>query len=81
MLPKMIRMADLKERGIVDSHQTLSIRIEKQGFPPGRLLGPNTRAWTEDEVAQWLDSRPQPIPSEPDVKRSRGRPRKVAAGA
>jgi len=28
------------------------------GFPPGRLLGPNTRAWTEPEVAEWIDIRP-----------------------
>lgn len=81
MLPKLIRLADLKELGIIDSHQTLSIRIEKQGFPPGRLLGPNTRAWTEDEVSEWLNSRPAPTASPPDGKRPRGRPRKASVGA
>ncbi|MGO9773938.1 MAG: helix-turn-helix transcriptional regulator [Roseiarcus sp.] len=32
--------------------------IDDQGFPPGVLLTPNARAWTEAEVNDWLASRP-----------------------
>ena len=58
MIPTLLRYSDLKERGIVENWQTLSNWIEREGFPPGRLIGPNTRAWTTDEVGDWLASRP-----------------------
>ena len=54
----LIRYYDLKARKIVRNRQTLANWIRREGFPPGRVVGPNTRAWTEDEVAEWLDSRP-----------------------
>ena len=53
-----IKLADLKARHIVENWPTLSRRIREEGFPPGRLLGPNTRAWTEAEIDEWLASRP-----------------------
>jgi predicted DNA-binding transcriptional regulator AlpA len=55
---KFLRFRDLQEAGIVASWPMLSRRIERDGFPPGRKLGPNTRVWTEQEVRAWLDSRP-----------------------
>jgi hypothetical protein len=57
-VPTFLRFADLKARGIVPNWPTLTRWIETQGFPPGRLLGPNIRAWTADEVADWLGTRP-----------------------
>ena len=54
----MLRFSDLKRRGIVNSWPVLRRRVERDGFPPGRMLGPNTRAWTEEEVQVWIDSRP-----------------------
>jgi predicted DNA-binding transcriptional regulator AlpA len=54
---KYLRYPDLVEAGIVANRVTLH-RMIKSGFPPGRLLGPNTRAWTETEVEAWLASRP-----------------------
>jgi hypothetical protein len=59
--PIMLRFNDLKARGVVNNWVTLLSWIEKQGFPPGRLLGPNTRAWTDQEVAEWIASRPTPF--------------------
>jgi predicted DNA-binding transcriptional regulator AlpA len=53
----LLRFRDLKERGIVSNHVTLTRWIEREGFPPGLLLGPNTRAWREAEVEAWLASR------------------------
>lgn len=55
---KILRFKDLKERGVVDNRVTLSRRIKDHGFPPGFLLGPNSRAWTEDEIEAWLKARP-----------------------
>ena len=52
---KLLRFKDLKERGIVNNRATLSRRIREHGFPPGFLLGPNSRAWTEDEIEGHLE--------------------------
>ncbi len=58
MTKRLLRFADLKARGIVNNRVTLSHWIEGQGFPPGFLLGPNSRAWTEESVEAWLSGRP-----------------------
>jgi Prophage CP4-57 regulatory protein (AlpA) len=55
---KWLRFADLKARGIITSRPMLLRRIEHDGFPPGRMLGANTRAWPENEIDAWLESRP-----------------------
>lgn len=55
-----LRYTDLVARGIVRNRPTLSNWIRDYGFPPGQLIGPNARAWREDEVQAWLDSRPTP---------------------
>jgi predicted DNA-binding transcriptional regulator AlpA len=62
---KLLRYPDLVTAGVVANRVTLGRLIKNQQFPPGRLLGPNTRAWTETEVEQWLASRP--IVRAPDV--------------
>jgi predicted DNA-binding transcriptional regulator AlpA len=67
MMTTFLRYRDLEARGIVRSWAALRYKIKNNGFPPGRYLGPNTRAWTEDEVQAWLDA----LPTE--------NPRKVAA--
>jgi predicted DNA-binding transcriptional regulator AlpA len=54
----LLRFADLKRMGIVSNWQTLGRRIRDQGFPPGIKLGPNTRAWPQDQVMDWVASRP-----------------------
>jgi predicted DNA-binding transcriptional regulator AlpA len=58
MVTRLLRFRDLKERGIVPSWTMLRIRIDQHGFPPGRMIGPNTRAWTEEEIDVWVKSRP-----------------------
>jgi hypothetical protein len=69
-IPRFLRQKNLTERGISGSHQqTRHLQIH-HGFPLGRLLGPNTRVWTEDEIIAWLDSRPVD-PS--DIAIARGR--------
>jgi predicted DNA-binding transcriptional regulator AlpA len=50
---------DLVARGIVANRVTLGRWIRDQGFPAGRLLGPNSRRWPEHEIDAWLAARPQ----------------------
>ena len=73
MISRHLRYRDLQERGIVPNRGTL----RDQGFPPGRLVGPNTRLWNETEITAWLASRPtelKPAPKlKPGSRRGRGR--------
>jgi hypothetical protein len=52
------RYRDLKARKIVENRTQLKHLIEKYGFPSGVMLGPNTRAWPDDELELWLSARP-----------------------
>lgn len=54
-----LRYKDLVERGIVRNRMTLSRWIRFHGFPRGIMLGPNTRAWAEDEIEAYLEKRRQ----------------------
>jgi predicted DNA-binding transcriptional regulator AlpA len=58
MLHRQLRFRDLKSRGVVDNWVTLNSWIDNEGFPPGRLIGPNIRTWNEPDVVAWLESRP-----------------------
>jgi predicted DNA-binding transcriptional regulator AlpA len=57
-IAKYLRFIDLVEAGIVSNRVTLTRLIKTKQFPPGKLLGPNSRAWTEKEIELWLESRP-----------------------
>jgi predicted DNA-binding transcriptional regulator AlpA len=65
MINRQLRYRDLKERGVVPNRVTLGNWIDKCGFPHGRLVGPNTRLWDEEEVVAWLASRPTEKKSAP----------------
>ncbi len=54
---KLLRYADLVEREILNNRMTLKRWIESSGFPPGFLLGPNTRVWDEADIIAWLEYR------------------------
>jgi hypothetical protein len=54
----LLRFADLKAGGVVRNWPTLRRWIEREGFPPGRRIAPNTRAWTPAEIEGWIASRP-----------------------
>ena len=63
MSSRFVRFRDLKARGIVDSWPQLNNLIKKYGFPRGRMLSPNVRAWDEEkEIEPWLASRPAVSP-------------------
>jgi hypothetical protein len=77
---KRLRFSDLKERNIVRNRVTLQDWTKRRGFPTGHMTGPNSRTWGEDEVEEWLASRPTeakaPLPL--GEGKRRGRPRKNA---
>src|SRR5262245_60618867 len=58
MLEKLLRYPDLKALGIVKSHAQLKNLIQNYSFPAGKLLTPNCRTWTEQEIKHWIGSRP-----------------------
>ena len=58
MIEKLLRFKDLKNQGVVTSWPQFRRMQEHYGFPAGRLLGMNIRAWTESEVKQWLTACP-----------------------
>ena len=60
---RLLRFRDLRERGIINNWPALRYRIDRDGFPPGRMIGPNSRAWTEAEVDAWIKSRPTAGPA------------------
>ena len=60
MATVLLRFSDLKARGIVGNWTTLNNWIKREGFPPGIKLGPNTRAWPESEIEEWLAGRDKP---------------------
>jgi predicted DNA-binding transcriptional regulator AlpA len=80
MISRHLRYRDLEERGIVPNRGTLRNWIRDQGFPPGSLVGPNTRLWQEAEITAWLASRPTELKAAPKLKPSsrRGRPKAEA---
>ena len=50
MTQKILRFADLKSHGgCCNWPQLRRLCVEKNGFPPGRMLGENSRFWTERE--------------------------------
>jgi predicted DNA-binding transcriptional regulator AlpA len=81
VVTNLLRFRDLKARGIANSWTMLKLRIERDGFPPGRMIGPNSRAWSEEEIDQWFKSRPIAGPGAPRGAAKRNRDRKAAAGA
>jgi len=75
---RLLRFKDLRERGIIANWPMLKRRIERDGFPVGKMIGPNQRAWIESEVDSWVKSRPTAGPEPKGVaKHRRGNPRKA----
>jgi predicted DNA-binding transcriptional regulator AlpA len=72
-MTKYLRYANLAERGLVKNRATLKNLIDKCGFPPGRLIGPNTRAWTEDEIDAYVAGCPVAAKPTPPSPRRRAR--------
>jgi predicted DNA-binding transcriptional regulator AlpA len=70
-MTRLLRFRDLRERGIINNWPMLKRRIKDDGFPLGRMIGPNSRAWTEAEVDAWIKSRPTAGPAPRGVAKVR----------
>ena len=57
--PIYLRFRDLKDRGLVRNRTTLGRWIRDRGFPPGTMIGLNTRVWTAEEIDKWVDKQRQ----------------------
>lgn len=55
---KLLRFVDLVAMGVFTNRMSLKRAIDNQNFPVGFLVTPNARAWREDEVFDWLATRP-----------------------
>ena len=53
---QLLRYPDLVQRGIVNNRTTLNRWIRAGRFPAPLHLGPNTLAWREAEVEEFLNS-------------------------
>jgi predicted DNA-binding transcriptional regulator AlpA len=49
---------NLKDNHIVENRMGLKRLVELHGFPPGRLLSAQKRVWLQEEVLEWIASRP-----------------------
>jgi predicted DNA-binding transcriptional regulator AlpA len=79
---RLLRFADLEARNIVHSWPQLKRLVEKHGFPKGRMISPNIRAWDEAEIDEWFKSRPSGGTELKGVARTRkGNPGKRKAAA
>ena len=68
-LVKYVRFKDLSKMGIVSNWTTLRRWIKAGHFPSGQMIGPNSRAWTEYEVAEFqtrLSGVPSHLSEEPE---------------
>ncbi len=79
----VLRFANLRARGIVNSWPQLRRLQQLHGFPRGRMLSPNIRAWTEEEVEAWVASRPieniRPLQGAPRARHERRKAAQAAA--
>jgi hypothetical protein len=60
----LLRYADLKARKIIRNRPQLKRLQDLHGFPRGRMFSPNTRTWTEEEIAAWYATRPAVEPGQ-----------------
>ena len=77
---KLLHFRDLKSRGIVANQTTLRRWIRKIHFPPGFMMGVNTRVWTEEEIEAWLAERRLVTPETSANAKQRRAERGLAVG-
>jgi hypothetical protein len=78
MTKKLNRFKDLKAKGFAESWAQLKRMIELYGFPPGRMLTPNVRAWTDEELDAYVASRPVEGPALRGAAKAKHAARKAA---
>jgi predicted DNA-binding transcriptional regulator AlpA len=76
MIRRLLRFADLQALGLVASWPQLRNLQRDTGFPAGRMIGVNTRAWDEAEVEAWIASRPVEGPAPRGIAKAKAAKRK-----
>jgi hypothetical protein len=76
---RLMRYKDLRARGFVKNRVQLKRLIDNYGFPQGRMISPNARAWNEDEIEDWYASRP--TESRPPVGAAKNRQERARKAA
>ena len=66
-MERLLRFPDLVALGVVRNRTCLYNWIRDRGFPRGILIGPNSRAWPEDEVQSWIAEQAQKYADLPPV--------------
>jgi predicted DNA-binding transcriptional regulator AlpA len=82
MVTKRLSYSDLVAKNIVKNRPSLKRLIENNGFPPGKMTGPNSRTWAEDEVQSYIDGCPTKGPQlrgAAKARRDRARSKATAA--
>jgi hypothetical protein len=75
---QVFRFSDLKTAGLVSSWAQLGRLVQRDGFPPGRLLSARVRVWLPSEIEKWLSTRPT-VGSGPRSAAKTKRQRKIEA--
>ena len=56
-LPVFYRFGDLVAAGLVVNRTSLRRLVDEQNFPPGVMVGDNTRVWRVTDIEAWLATR------------------------
>ena len=78
-LPVFYRFDDLVAAGIAHNRTTLRRLVDKEGFPPGMMVGANTRIWRVDDIESWLATRSTARKATPPTARHPRTKRRAAA--
>ena len=74
-MDKFLRYDDLVAMGLVNNRNTLKNWIRNYGFPPGKLVGPNSRRWCQSEVEAFIKTKLSAPKWFAVARKPRGRPR------
>jgi hypothetical protein len=75
-----LRFSHLQKRNLVQSWTQLERLQKLYGFPKGRMISPNIRVWTEEEIDEYVESCPvEGPPPRGAAKQKHERKRKAAA--
>jgi hypothetical protein len=56
--PVLYHFKDLAAAGLIANRTSLTRLIDNDNFPPGVMIGRNTRVWRVDDIEKWLATRP-----------------------
>jgi predicted DNA-binding transcriptional regulator AlpA len=56
--PVLYRFKDLVAAGLVANRTSLTRLVDNDNFPPGVMIGRNTRVWRAADIEAWLATRP-----------------------